>query len=132
VNRGAEKFENMGQRDDAAVATMAVAAAFHEAIGPAAVESRVRALAGAAREALVERIPEIVFFTPEEEKSRGGVMVFSVPGRDHDTIFEAVYRTHRLGCAAMHGLFTGLRLSPHVYNTMEQVQTAVEAVAAHV
>jgi selenocysteine lyase/cysteine desulfurase len=132
VDRGAEKFENMGQRDDAAVVTMAVAAAFHESIGPGAVESRVRALAGAVREALLERIPEIVFFTPEEEESRSGVVVFAVPGRDHDAIFEAVYRTHRLGCAAMHGLFSGLRLSPHVYNTMEQVQTAVEAVAAHV
>jgi isopenicillin-N epimerase len=132
VDRGAEKFENMGQRDDAAVVTMAVAAAFHESIGPGAVESRVRALAGAVREALLERIPEIVFYTPEEEESRGGVMVFAVPGWDHDAVFEAVYRTHRLGCAAMHGLFTGLRLSPHVYNTMEQVQTAVEAVAAHV
>jgi selenocysteine lyase/cysteine desulfurase len=132
VDRGAEKFENMGQRDDAAVATMAVAAAFHESIGPGAVESRVRALAGAVREALMERIPKIAFFTPEEEESRGGVVVFAVPGQDHDAIFEGVYRTHRLGCAAMHGLFSGLRLSPHVYNTMDQVQTAVEAVAAHV
>jgi isopenicillin-N epimerase len=132
VERGAEKFENMGQRDDAAVVSMAVAAAFHEAIGPEAVEARVRALAGAVKAGLRERIPEVVFFTPEEEASSAGVVVFEVPGRDHDALFEGVYRTHRLGCAAMHGLFNGLRVSPHIYNTMDQVEAAVEAVMAHV
>ncbi|MGW8267334.1 MAG: aminotransferase class V-fold PLP-dependent enzyme [Longimicrobiales bacterium] len=129
---GAQKFENMGQRDDAAVVSMATAAAFHEAIGPDAVEARVRALAGSVRETLRERIPDVVFFTPEVEASRAGVVVFEIPGRDHDAIFEGVYQSHRLGCAAMHGLFTGLRLSPHLYNTMDQVEAAVEAVAAHV
>ena len=42
---GAQKFENMGQRDDAAVVSMATAVAFHVAIGPSSVEARVRALA---------------------------------------------------------------------------------------
>jgi len=32
----------------------------------------------------------------------------------------------------MHGLFNGIRFSPHLYNTMDQVEVAVEAVAAHV
>jgi len=128
---GAEKFENMGQRDDAAVVSMATAAAFHEAIGPEAVEARVRALADAVRTRLHERIPDAVFFTPSHPAARAGVMVFEIPGRDHDAIFDGVYRSHRLGCAAMHGLFSGLRLSPHVYNTLDQVDAAVEAVAAH-
>ena len=56
---GAKKFENMGQRDDAAVGTMATAAAFHQAIGPAATEARVRALAGAVKERLRDRIPGV-------------------------------------------------------------------------
>ena len=129
---GAQKFENMGQRDDAAVVTMATAAAFHEAIGPEAVEARTRALAGAVREMLRERIPGAAFFTPRHGAANAGVVVFAVPGRDHDAIFEGVYETHRLGCASMHGLFSGIRLSPHVYNNMDQVEAAVEAVAAHV
>lgn len=129
---GAKKFENMGQRDDAAVVTMATAAAFHQAIGPSAIEARVRALAGAVKEQLRERIPGVRFFTPWEEASSAGVVVFEIPGKDHDAIFDGVYRTHRLGCAAMHGQFVGIRLSPHIYNTMDQVDLAVEAVAAHV
>jgi selenocysteine lyase/cysteine desulfurase len=129
---GAQKFENMGQRDDAAVVTMATAAAFHEAIGPGAVEARVRALAGAVKAGLRQRVPGVVFFTPEGNVSNAGVVVFEIPGRDHDAIFEGVYQSHRLGCAAMHGLFNGIRLSPHIYNTLDQVEAAVEAVAAHV
>ena len=129
---GAQKFENMGQRDDAAVVTMGTAAAFREAIGAAAIEARVRALAGAVKEGLRETIPGVRFFTPLAEISSAGVVVFEIPGKDHDAIFQGVYETHRLGCAGMHGDFVGIRLSPHIYNTMDQVDLAMEAVAAHV
>jgi selenocysteine lyase/cysteine desulfurase len=128
---GAQKFENMGQRDDAAVVTMATAAAFHEAIGPEAVEARVRALAATVKRRLRQHLPDVVLFTPPDPLDSAGVVVFELPGRDHDAIYQGVYEDNRLGCAAMHGLFNGLRLSPHIYNTMDQVETAVEAVAAH-
>ena len=61
-----------------------------------------------------------------------GVVVFEIPGKDHDAIFQGVYETHRLACAGMHGDFVGIRLSPHIYNTIDQVELAMEAVAAHV
>jgi isopenicillin-N epimerase len=129
---GAEKFENMGQRDDAAVVTMGTATDFHQAMGASAVEARVRALAGAVREGLASRIPGISFFTPPGAASNGGPVIFEIPGADHDAIYQGVYETHKLGCAAMHGLFVGIRISPHIYNTMDQVELAVDAVAAHV
>lgn len=129
---GAQKFENMGQRDDAAVVTMATAAAFHQAMGPKGVEARVRALAGALRKGLEERIPGVRIFTPELERSRAGVVVFELPGADHEAVYEALYDRHRIGLANMHGLFLGLRLSPHIYNTMAQVETVLEAVESYV
>ena len=131
LTSGARKFENMGQRDDAAVVTMATAAAFHQAIGPGVVEARVRALAGAVREGLRERIPGIRIFTPDLDRSRGGVVVFEISGVDHEVMYEALYNRHRIGCANMHGLFSGLRLSPHVYNTMAQVDEVLEVVMSY-
>ncbi len=128
---GAQKFENMGQRDDAAVVAMATAAAFHQAIGPSAIEGRVRALAAGVREGLAEAVPGIRFHTPESRELSGGVLVFALPRGGHREVFEAVYETHRLGCAAMGGAFDGVRLSPHLYNTMDEVDAAVEAIAAH-
>jgi selenocysteine lyase/cysteine desulfurase len=59
------------------------------------------------------------------------VVVFALPGADHGTIFQGVYESHHLGCASMGGAFAGLRLSPHLYNTLAEVDAAVEAIAAH-
>jgi selenocysteine lyase/cysteine desulfurase len=131
VTRGAQKFDNLGQRDDAAVVSMATAAAYHQALGPGAVEARIRYLATAALEALASRFPGVRLHTPSAAELRGGVAVFALPGVDHDALYRSVYRTHRVACAAMHGEFEGIRFSPHVYNTLDQVEAAVEAVAAH-
>jgi isopenicillin-N epimerase len=128
-SNGAQKFDNLGQRDDAAVVTMATAAAFHEAIGPAEVEARVGALASALKEGLSEAVPGVRFHTPLQPELSGGVVVFTVPKGNHSEIFQGVYETHRLGCAAMGGAFAGLRISPHLYNTMDEVGMAVQAVA---
>ncbi len=124
---GAQKFENLGQRDDATVVSMATAAAFHEAIGPEVVETRVRDLASALKEALYDAVPGIRFHTPKGPDMSGGVVVFALPGADHPAVFGRVYETHRLGCAAMGGAFEGIRLSPHIYNTMAEVDVAVTA-----
>jgi selenocysteine lyase/cysteine desulfurase len=129
---GAQKFDNLGQRDDAAVVTMSTAVAFHQAIGPAAVEARVRALASALRGTLIEAIPGIRFHTPADPALSLGVVVFAIPGMAHREVFQALYETHRLGCASMGGDFDGLRLSPHIYNPMDEIERAADAVASHV
>jgi selenocysteine lyase/cysteine desulfurase len=129
---GAQKFENLGQRDDAAVVSMATAAAFHEAIGPATVQARVHALASAVKEGLSKAVPGVRFHTPLAPESSAGVVVFALPGVDHRELFQRVYETHRIGCAAMSGAFDGIRLSPHVYNTLDEVDRTVGALAAYV
>jgi selenocysteine lyase/cysteine desulfurase len=128
---GAQKFENLGQRDDAAVVTMATAAALHEAIGPSAVEARVKFLASALKEGLGEAIPGVGFHTPVSPESSAGVVVLTIPGATHRDVFQQVYESHRLGCAAMGGAFDGIRLSPHLYNGMADVELAVRAMAAY-
>jgi selenocysteine lyase/cysteine desulfurase len=129
---GAQKFENMGQRDDAAVVSMATAAAFHEAIGPVAVEERVRGLVLAIRERLTDAVPGVRFHTPLAPELSAGVLVFALPGVSHGEVFQEVYETHHLACTGRGGAFDGIRLSPHIYNTLDEVGRAVEALAAHV
>jgi len=132
VTRGAQKFESLGQRDDAAVVSMATTAAFHEAIGPEVVEARVRQLATAVMEAIPRRLPFARFHTPAEPSLRGGVVVFALPGADRGAVYQGAYESHRLGCASMGGAYAGIRISPHIYNTLDQVGMAVEALAANV
>ncbi|NIM52479.1 MAG: aminotransferase class V-fold PLP-dependent enzyme [Gemmatimonadales bacterium] len=129
LERGAAKFETLGQRDDACVAAVGTTVAFHEAIGPDRVEQRVRALAAALKHALKQRIPGVRFHTPTDPKLSAGVVVFAPPRGEVRQLFEALYREHAIAGAAMGGAFAGVRLCPHIYNTMEQVERAAEAVA---
>lgn len=128
---GARKFEVLGQRDDAAVAAVATTVEFHEVVGIDAWGARVRQLASALQAALRERIPGIRFHTPDDPALRAGVLVFALPGIEgHRPPFEALYRERGLAGAAMGGAFDGIRLCPHVYNTMDQVERAADAVAS--
>jgi selenocysteine lyase/cysteine desulfurase len=125
LENGAQKFENLGQRDDAAVSAMGTAADFHLTIGIDHIEARVRALAGRMKEAVSERLPGAHFVTPMDPQLSAGVVIFSLPGVDGRGIFEALYRDHNVGCAPT----GGIRFSPHIYNTMDEVERAVDAIA---
>ncbi len=128
LENGARKFENLGQRDDAAVSAMGTAVTFHTTIGAGQVEDRVRTLAAALKEGLRARIPGISFHTPMEPELSAGVVVFAPPSMDTSKLFRTLYSEYDIAGAAMGGDFTGLRLSPHIYNTLEQVDRATEVI----
>lgn len=124
---GARKFESLGQRDDAALAGMAVAAAFHDALNAAdrgAVEAYVRGLMGR----LLAGVGEagLTPVTPGDEAARAGVCVVEVAPDRRAEVFERLYREHGIAGATT----GGLRLCPHVYNTPEHVDRAVAALRA--
>lgn len=129
VNRGARKFETLGQRDDARVAAMATAVEFHKAIGFQRVEDRIRELAAALKSKIKNRIPRVVFRTPQSPELSGGVVVFNVPGADLSHALETLYVEHNIGCAVFGGEGAGIRLCPHIYNPMEEIDLVVDAVA---
>ncbi len=125
LENGAQKFENLGQRDDAAVAAMGTAAEFHQTIGVDFIEARVRALAARLKESVADRFPNVQFVTPLDSKLSAGVVIFSLPGVSGRDLFERLYRDHHVGCAPT----GGIRFSPHLYNTMGEVDRVVEAIA---
>ena len=121
--RGARKFESLGQRDDACLAGVATAAALHEAIGAAEVEARVSALATVLKEGMAELGTALV--TPMDPGLSGGVCIMEVPG-DRRAALDGLYEEHGIAGAGT----GGLRLCPHVYNTMAHVERAVEGIRA--
>lgn len=126
---GARKFDNLGQRDDAAVAAMGTAVGFHEAIGPDLIEERVRALETGMRTAVRERIPGVEFHTSDVPDCRAGVIVVRLPRGDHADVYRRLYEERRIGCALRGGEFEGIRLCPHIYNTMDEVERVADALA---
>lgn len=122
---GARKLENMGQRDDAALATVGVTADFHKTSGAARVEERMVQLAQRLKEGLEEAGAKLV--TPMKPEFSAGVVIMEVPAANRQALNDALYAKHGIAGATT----GGLRLCPHLYNTIEHVDRAIEAVKAN-
>lgn len=118
---GARKFESLGQRDDACLAAVGTGAEFHAVIGAAEVEGRVLRLATVLKEGMAELGMTLV--TPMDPGLSGGVCIVEVPG-DRRAALDRLYEEHGIAGAGT----GGLRLCPHVYNTMAHVERAVEGI----
>ena len=123
--RSAERFESFGQRNDPTIAALAPAVEFHNVIGKDRVEARLRALFQRLR-AGVAAIPGASVLTPSDPEASAGILVFNLPGIDGRTAFETLHSEHGVAVTRS-GLVDGLRLSPHVYNTFEEVDRVLEA-----
>src|SRR5262249_211341 len=122
------KFENLGQRDDGALSAVATAVDFHKVLGAENVEARVVELATALKEGLA-KIKRIELVTPMDPKFSGGVVISQLAAPDREktgALVKDLYEKHGIGGAAT----GGLRLCPHVYNTMADIDAALRGVRA--
>jgi selenocysteine lyase/cysteine desulfurase len=122
--KGARKFESLGQRDDAALAAIALAVDFHLAIGPGRVEARLLELATALKAGLREQ--EIEPVTPLDPALSAGVCVIRVAAEKSEEVYGKLYAEYGIAGAST----GGLRLCPHVYNTREHIERAVRGAKA--
>jgi selenocysteine lyase/cysteine desulfurase len=122
--KGARKFESLGQRDDACLSAVGTAVDFHRSIGQDRVESRLVELATALKQGLASRGFSLV--TPLDPELAGGVCILEVPSHKNRDVVNLLYKDHGIAAAPT----GGLRLCPHVYNTMEHVERAVRGLDA--
>jgi selenocysteine lyase/cysteine desulfurase len=118
---GARKFETLGQRDDAAIVAMGTTVLFHERIGVDRLEGRMRQLSAALKQELADRVPAGRFHTPLDPELSAGVVVFDPGVADLREAYERLYAEHGIAGAPRGGEFSGIRLCPHIYNTLEEV-----------
>jgi selenocysteine lyase/cysteine desulfurase len=122
--KGARKFEVLGQRDDAGLASIATAVDFHRTVGFDNIEARTMELAGALQAGLL-KINRLKTVTPVDPKLRGGVIITVIPdGVDRRAFLGDLYNKYGVAGAGT----GGLRLAPHTYNTMEDVDQTIDAV----
>jgi isopenicillin-N epimerase len=119
---GARKFESLGQRDDACLASIAVANELHTTISPSRAEERVRALAQRLKTGVRELGLNLV--TPFEAELSGGVCIVAVPPDHSGAISTRLYQEHGIAGAST----GGLRLCPHVYNTVAHIDRALAGI----
>jgi isopenicillin-N epimerase len=126
--KGARKFEVFGQRDDPRVAALESALDFVMLIGMPAVEARIRALATHTKTQLLN-IPNVELKTNIEPALSGGVIKFRLRNVPTKRAYDTLWERHRISIAmTASGESEGLRFSPHIYNSIDQIDRALAAV----
>lgn len=123
--------EAFGQRDEAALATLAAAVKFQDDIGRAAIETRSRQLT-ARLVAGLQRVDGVTFWTQADSIRSAAIIVFKPGSVDPRRLVTALYEKERVvGAAAGGNSRPGVRFSPHFYNTMDEMDRTVAAVKKH-
>jgi selenocysteine lyase/cysteine desulfurase len=127
----ARTMEAMGQRDEPAIIGFGEALNFQTRIGRKAIEERSRSL-GQALIAGLRRIDGVEIWTHPDPSRSAAVVSFRPGTLDVSRLAAALYRNDRIGCATRGGTDRpGIRFSPHIYNTMAEVDRSVAAIAKY-
>lgn len=119
---GARKFDALGQRDDAAVASLADAAGFHEAMTPVGIEERSMMIADHLRAGLKDL--GVKFVSTANPAFTSSIVILSAPRENARQLVGQVYDDAGVQTAGT----GGLRMSPHVYNTEDHVDRVIAAI----
>jgi selenocysteine lyase/cysteine desulfurase len=104
---------------------------FQTKIGRKVIEERSRSLAQALMAGL-RRIEGVHLWTHPDPARSGAVVTFRPGDLDIPKLSAALYQNDRIGCATRTGRDRpGIRLSPHIYNTMAEVDRAIDAMAKY-
>ena len=126
--KGARKFENLGQRDDPRVVAFEAAVDFYNVVGADRVEARTRQLSTELKQKLV-KIPNLRMKTNLEPALSAGVVKFQLTKRDNKESYDRLWSRHHIALAITPaGDAEGLRLSPHIYNSSDDLEQAIAAI----
>jgi len=121
-------FEGFGQRDEPAMIAFGEALTFQTKIGRAQIEKRSRELTQALIEGL-KKVDGVKIWTSPDPTRTVAVLSFQPGNLDVRKLSLALYQKDHIGCATRGGQDRpGIRLSPHFYNTMADVDRTVGAI----
>ncbi len=124
------KFEEIGTHPAANYLAIAEALTFHQGIGPARKEARLRYLTHYWAERLLDhdRVRLHTSLNPEFSCAIGTVQV---EGIESGALASHLWNRHRIIVTPIkHDEFEGLRVTPNVYTTLEELDVFVDAVEA--
>jgi isopenicillin-N epimerase len=125
-------FEAEGQRDDASIAAVVEALKFQGGIGRAVIEQRVRQLAGHAMTELA-RLDGVQLWTDPATDRSAAIVIFKPGALDPRKLGDALNQREKIVVtvrgAAGHN--PGLRIAPHFYNTMDEMDRFVGAIRTY-
>lgn len=130
------RFTHLGTRSAALGAGIAEAITFHESIGAERKEARLRRLTAYWSDR-IRALPSARFHTPADPAMSCGIAAFNLEGIDARELAEHLWREHQILVSALTfdqsaaGRPTALhavRVTPHVYTTLPELDRFVEIV----
>jgi len=118
---GARKFDALGQRDDAAIASLNEAAAYHASLTPAGIEKQSMQIANYLRAGLEDL--DVPFVTSANPLFASSVIILA-SGSKSPQLVKQVFEDSGIITAPV----AGFRMSPHVYNTTGHVDRILAAI----
>jgi isopenicillin-N epimerase len=96
---------------------------FHNQIGPARVQQRIKYLGEYLREGL-RRMPKVKFYTPLDPKINAGITVYGIDGMNGAQLQDAMWNRVRLRPRSSSGI--ALRHSTHIFNSTDEIDRALK------
>lgn len=132
---GMARFEWIGTGPEQVGPATLPALALHATLGPARKATRLRHLTRHWRERVAARLPGARFYTRPDDAMSCGLGTVEVPGRDPDALQQRLRTEHGVLVQAMSGMarspeIRGLRVSPNVYTTPDELDRFVAALVA--
>ena len=124
------KYEEIGTHPAANHNAISVSLAFHRAIGAARKQARLKFLRDRwAKRLLAEGKGRVKVLTPLDSKWGGGIGFFNVDGLDPVKLGSWLVSQHRVvQTPIVHAEFSGIRVTPNVYTTLDEIDRFSELV----
>ena len=121
------KYEEIGTHPAANHNAIAVALAFHQGIGAHRKAARLRWLRDRWAKLLMAADPRVKVLTPLDDVGSCGIALVYVDGFDTEKLQALLWDKHRIMTTPIvHPEFNGLRITPNVYTTPEEIDVFVD------
>ncbi|MDR9419126.1 aminotransferase class V-fold PLP-dependent enzyme [Gracilimonas sp.] len=121
------KFEEIGTHPAANYLAIAEALTFHEGIGSERKEARLKYLNDVWIDELVDG-DKVVLHTSRDPKYACGIATVEIKGMEPGELNSSLWRDYRIITTPInHAQFKGIRVTPNVYTTMEEIGRFIDA-----
>lgn len=121
-----EKYCKLGQRNEIGTAAIKDILSFHNTIGKGHIETRSRQLGHYLQQQIRQQIPKAVIVTPSSPLFSAAVVVIRLPEQQPAEVVAELYNKYSIAVSAT----GGIRLAPHIYNTLADIDKVVNALMA--
>ena len=129
MDENIRKFEEIGTHPAANHNAISVALAFHRAIGAERKIARLRYLRDRWAKRLLQESDRVNLLTPLDSPHSGAIALFNVDGIETPKLHAWLFDKHRIVTTPIvHPEFHGLRITPNVYTSPDQVDLFAEKV----